>query len=121
MRSSTSISEEAYEDLFKLKEVIENPGKTLIIARHGLEWWVAWILKTDVAQEHTISEKTWNNYYNIYYIKQIKGQSDFGVFGPGSTPFPEPNIPEDAKIAYKDEYFKLFLVEEPPEGYFGPP
>src|SRR3990167_145142 len=75
VRSATSITNEAHNDLFELKKVIDNPEKTLIITRHGLEWWVAWILHTDVGQTPSLTTKTFEEYEAIYYLRQKSGQS----------------------------------------------
>lgn len=120
MRGAACISEEAHNDLFKLQEVIENPENSLIIARHGLEWWAAWILETDVGQEHGLTREAWDSYENVYYLKQLKGQGDFGPMGLGGPAFPEVHIPDSAETVFEDEYFLLARATEFPEYHFGP-
>lgn len=120
MRGGACISKESHDDLFKLKDVIESPDSSLVIARHGLEWWAAWILETDVGQEFGMSQETWEAYEDIYYLKQLKGQADFGPQGPGGAAFPEVQIPESAEVVYQDEYFVLARATEPPEFHSGP-
>ena len=107
VRSAPSISIEAYNNLSKLKTVISNPEKTLIITRHGLEWWTAWVLRVDVSQKPKITEDTFKEYDHIYYLRQNSGQKGFGPFGPGGPSFPEVVIPPKAPIVYQDDIFIL--------------
>lgn len=107
VRGAPSISEEAYHDLFKIKNMIDNPDKTLVITRHGLEWWTAWVMEVDVSQAWRLTEEGIKDYEDIYYLKQKSGQGNFGPFGPGGPPFPEAEIPPQAKIVYEDEFFIL--------------
>ena len=107
VRGAPSISEDAYRDLLKLKTEIIDPSKTLIITRHGLEWWTAWLMKVDVAQGWGLTEKDVDKYHDIYYLKQKSGHGNFGPLGPGGPSFPEVEIPSQSKIVYEDEFFIL--------------
>jgi len=86
----------------------------LIVARHGLEWWVAWVLKTHVAQDKSISPDTWAHYDTILFLEQFAGSFGFGPSGPFGDPFPEVKIPPDAEIIYEGQYFRLAKVLTPP-------
>ncbi|MEK7397642.1 MAG: glycosyltransferase family 39 protein [Candidatus Poribacteria bacterium] len=110
----SSISEESYLELNQIRQVIDKPDNTLIVARHGLEWWVAWILRTRVAQDKSISPDTWAHYDTILFIEQLAGSFGFGPSGPFGDPFPEVKIPPDAKIIYEGQYFRLAKVLTPP-------
>lgn len=112
MRQRPEISYEAYQDLYEVKKTIEDPDNSLVIARHGLEWWVAWTLETDVAQ-HETSQDIWDAYSAVYYLKQISGKVDSGLQGPGGG-FAETHIPEEAEIVFEDEFFILGKMDERP-------
>lgn len=114
-----SITEEAYLELNQIKQIIDNPSKTLIVARHGLEFWVAWILRTHVAQDRALSPETWDHYDNVLFLEQFAGSAGFGPSGPFGKPFREVIIPPDAEIIYEGEYFRLARVLVPPP--FPPP
>ena len=114
-----SISEEAYLELNQINQVIDKPSNTLIVARHGLEWWVAWILRTHVAQDKAINPETWEHYDEVLFLEQIAGSSGFGPSGSIGKPFREVKIPPDAEIIYEGEYFRLAKVYYPPP--FPPP
>ncbi|TSC94352.1 MAG: hypothetical protein Athens101428_305 [Candidatus Berkelbacteria bacterium Athens1014_28] len=121
VRSTPSISVEAYDRLVKIKTLIDDPERTLIVTRHGLEWWSAWVLETDVTQKPAITEDTFKEYDHIYYLRQNSGQKGFGPFGPGGPSFPEVVIPPGAPIVYQDDFFVLAeafpeLLKYPREG-----
>lgn len=113
IRSGKCITDEAYQDLLKLKSVIKNPDKTLIITRHGLEYWSAWALEVDVGSGRDMTDEDLKKYDAVYYLRQESGQGNFGPFGPGGPSFPEVKIPEDAKIVFQDNFF--ILAEVPKE------
>jgi hypothetical protein len=77
------ITLQAAEELRSLSTEISSPAKTLIVARHGLEWWTAWYLHTHIAHLSALSEADWKNFDNVYFLRQKGGmQMPFGG-GPG--------------------------------------
>ena len=102
----TVIDKIAYEELRKLKSVIKNDNETIIIARHGLEWWTAWALHTKVGQDKAIDSVFFEKYNNVIFITLINGFSK----DIQRTPFHEPNVPENSEIIFSSEYFKVFKL-----------
>jgi hypothetical protein len=100
----TILNKNAYENLKELESVIENDNETIIIARHGLEWWTGWLLKTKVGQDKSIDKAVIEKYKNIVFLNQING------FGNNRqrTPFYEPRVPPNADLIYSSEYFKAY-------------
>ena len=76
------ISEDAFAELQTLAAKVTQPGRTLVVARHGLEWWTAWVLHTHVAQSRALSADDWQNYEEVLFIQE-KG-------GPGGNRSPGP-------------------------------
>lgn len=103
----TVIDENAYADLKKLQTVVTNNHETLIISRHGLEWWTAWLLKTKVGQDKAIDESTIEKYKTIIVLNQINGFSSERE----RSPFHEPFVPDNAIEIYSSEYFKAFSIK----------
>ncbi|MFM7293491.1 MAG: hypothetical protein ACKO1K_01550, partial [Burkholderiales bacterium] len=98
------INKEAYEDLKKLNSVIKNDNQTIVIARHGLEWWTAWALKTKVGQDKAMEGDFYAKYRNIILLNQISGFSS----DEQRTPFHEPIVSENSQMIYSSKYFKAF-------------
>lgn len=78
------ISEAAYRELQSLAPQIAAPKRTLVVARHGLEWWTAWTLRTRIAQPKALRAEDWKNYEEVLFI-QSKGDGPGG--GPGGRGF----------------------------------
>ena len=96
----------AYENLKELTTIIKNDNETIIIARHGLEWWAAWVLKTKVGQDKSIDKAFFEKYRNIIFLTQING------FGNDRqrTPFHEPIAPPNSEVIFSSEYFKAYKL-----------
>lgn len=99
-----SITPEAFRDLEKLGERIEDPGNTLILARHGLEWWVAWRVKSKVGQEKAVEESTFSKYGRVISLAQ-KDAAQYPQPGP-AQPFADPYNPEERAPVYESTFFR---------------
>jgi hypothetical protein len=136
------ITTQAADELRSMSSNIAAPDKTLIVARHGLEWWTAWYLHTHIAHENAVTAADWKNFDNVYLLHQKAGMQMPGgpmpgmpgqpdrQFGPNGSPdfaragFPprgfggpgpigEPMIPEEADITHDGEFFTLALAPAP--------
>jgi len=87
MANQTTVSAEAMPELASLKQYITRPEKTLIVASHGLEWWVAWTLKTKIAHGNAVTDADTQKYERVLYIRQTGG---LGMKMPGG---PMPGLP----------------------------
>ncbi|MEI6714086.1 MAG: hypothetical protein WCO60_10065 [Verrucomicrobiota bacterium] len=65
-----NISEADFTELQSVAGKIQSPETSLVVARHGLEWWAAWTLHTKIAQPTAIQPTDWERYTSIYYLKQ---------------------------------------------------
>lgn len=71
--NTPEITQEAYNDLKSLKQCIPEKKKTIIIARHGLDFWVAWELQTNIGNARKLKEIVSSDYEDILFIQQKKG------------------------------------------------
>ncbi len=93
--SSPSIAETSYAELQSLQTQISDTSTTLIIAQHGLEWWTAWALHTDVAQPMAVTDADWATYASVLYLQEIgNGRgAGMGLTGmPGRTQAPAGSV-----------------------------
>jgi len=103
----SSISTESYKDLAFVADEVSNPEQTIIMVRHGLDWWIVWQLKTKIAQSHIKVDKSMvSKYKDIMFLRQNKGHNDLYP-GPGS-PFFNPSVPKNSILLYKSDYFELY-------------
>jgi hypothetical protein len=77
------ITNEAAAELKSISPTIAAPEKTLIVARHGLEWWTAWYLHTHIAHENAVTAADWKNFDNVYFLHQKAGMQMPGGPMPG--------------------------------------
>jgi uncharacterized membrane protein len=105
-----SITRKAYEDLLNLKTYIDDPGETLIIARHGLEWWTAWQLGTKIGQEKSLDHDAFDKYKLIVSLVQTDGINP--VHMRRQSPFHEPCFQTLREPFYVSDYFRATSLVE---------
>jgi len=103
----TVLDTNAFENLKELNPIIESNNETIIIARHGLEWWIAWALHTKIGQDKLIDKALFEKYKNIIFIVQI---SDFGNDKP-RPPLHGPIVPQNSELIFTSDYFKAFRLK----------
>lgn len=102
-----ALSDSAYKDLKNINIDIINNKETIIIARHGLEWWCAWVFRTKVGQDKSIDNEFLKKYKKVIIFNQVGG------FGNElrQTPFHEPSVFEQSSIIHSSEYFIVYKSE----------
>lgn len=140
-----AVSLAEFEELQTLKAQVLTPEQTLVVARHGLEWWTAWVLHTHVAQSRAVRASDWKKYSEVLFIQEKRGHhgppdaSRHGerggtgtdrqtasdrprggppgetFGGPGGGQMMEGTIPDGAEILSDGTYFRLARVKTPPD------
>ncbi|MEA3479761.1 MAG: hypothetical protein U9R60_16380 [Bacteroidota bacterium] len=105
-----SITEEAFQDLKNIESFIEDPDRTLIIARHGLEWWTAWQLGTKVGQDKAVERNTVRKYDKMIVLVQLRGINQMGPSQ--GNPFHEPFFPTKREAFYVSDYFRATELKD---------
>ena len=83
------ISEAAFRELQSLAPRIAQPRRTLIVTRHGVEWWTAWTLHTRVAQAKAVRVDDWQKYDEVLFLQSKER-------GPGGGPGRGLRRPDDS-------------------------
>jgi hypothetical protein len=65
-----SVGENVIVELRSLVPRCPDPEHTLIVARHGLEWWAAWTLHTHIAQPTAVTTTDWATYSQVLYLQE---------------------------------------------------
>lgn len=113
----TSIPADSLAELYQLRQYVPAPEDTLVVARHGLEWWAAWALRTHVRQEYDISRQRWNRYGTVLFLRQRADFAPFGPMGFGGPPFKEVQIPRQAEVLFEGRYYVLATSDAYPDSY----
>lgn len=104
----SNMNRKIYDKVLELRSYISMEKRTLIVARHGLEYWLKWILKNDTIREEDLTKIYWQWYKNIYFVRQKKDKPPFGPAGIFGKQFSEPAIPENSELIFSNDYFDLY-------------
>lgn len=106
-----AITGESYADMKLIKNVVDDPNSTIVFARHGLEWWVAWEHKVRIASPHIeVNEALTQKYDQVFFLVQKKGEN---LIYPGRTSiFEQPVPPESNVLVYDSKYFEMYGLRE---------
>ncbi len=99
----------AYEDLQNLNKFITgNRDSTIIITRHGIEFWTAWALEVKVGNDRGMDKLNLDNYKNVIFLqpKQEAGKKPIGMH-----PQHEPPIPKNSQLVYSSAYFNAYQLK----------
>jgi hypothetical protein len=116
------IDDQTFHDLQNInKYVAENKENSIIIARHGLEFWTAWTLNVRVGQDRAMDKIGLEKYRNVIFLQQKNedGQGSFGsrllrkprIRMSGRPPLEPPMVrpvPENFKLIYSSSYFNAY-------------
>jgi hypothetical protein len=67
------LSTEAYRELESLKDQVSDPQRTLVVAAHGIEWWTAWTLHTQIAHASALRPEDWHAYDSVLFLSSKQG------------------------------------------------
>jgi hypothetical protein len=109
-----SIPPESVVELRGISARIEQPERTLVIARHGLEWWAAWYLRTRVSQEFDVDPSVWAEYEAVF---MLAGRAPAAPGGGGGRKFEEVRLGPDARTIHEGPYYTLSLAPTAPPFY----
>lgn len=113
----SNMNKTLYAEMTKLKNVLPEEERTIIIARHGMEFWSTWIFRNTAVRQEALGESYWRWYNKVYFLIQKKNKSPFGPAGLFGKPFPEPAIPPKSERVYETEYFEIWKCAEPPKDF----
>jgi len=111
-----------YSDFETLTSEVQIPSNSIVVARHGLEYLVAWELMTDVVQDSSYQASNTDSYDGVYYLKEKRtfpgqGPSPQGGSSIGSDKPPLPSgdgssmtTPLEGTTVYENASFALIKV-----------
>lgn len=113
----SNMNKQLYADLINIKNKFLFNDKSIIISRHGLEYWLMWILRVDAIRKDEVTKDYWKWYDDIYIIRQKKFIPPFGAAGIFGLPFKDPPIIENTKPIYSSNYFDFYKISTKPKDY----
>lgn len=106
-----------------MRGLVPMDGSAVVIARHGLQWWAGYFLKTPVREEHATKEQL-DKYEHVFVLteKRRGGEEGFGRRGRPDEPDQFTGgrdmrrapgggsmigVPQDAEIVHDGVYYRL--------------
>ncbi|MBL8886657.1 MAG: hypothetical protein JNK16_08350 [Phycisphaerales bacterium] len=129
------VADEAVPEFRSMRGIVPTDGSAVVIARHGLQWWAGYFLKTPVREEHATQEQL-EKYDRVFVLTEKRGGGGGGG-GPGRAPNgnggpedgPGPDrggtgrpagggsairVPPNAEVVHDGEFYKLVLLPASP-------
>jgi|GEM_PF-6188670 len=92
------IKETAYKEI--MLNLPTDPN-SIVVAEHGIDWWIAFATKNKVAQDGILVDK----YSKIYYVNYYPRKEVYAWFGTVT-------VPESAELHYDGEYIKIYVDQK---------
>lgn len=116
------INDQVFDELQNInKYVAENRENSIIIARHGLEFWTAWALNVKVVQDRAMDKIGLDKYRNVIFLQQknenrqepfgriLLRKPGIGISGPPPMgPGMDRSVPENFKLIYSSSCFNAY-------------
>lgn len=107
-------SEAQYRDLIKFSKEYDLPENSIVVARHGLEFLVAWQMRTHVIQDTSYAEEDLSSYKAVFYLEG-NNQFDYNQKDPYPSKAPGGALPPAGLKPPSD--MKLPNGMKPPTGF----
>lgn len=117
------VADEAVPEFRSMRGIVPTDGSAVVIARHGLQWWAGYFLKTPVREEHATAEQL-EKYGRVFVLTEKRrgpdsrggpqgriGPDDDRV-GPGRAPDGGSmiRVPANAEVVHDGEFYRLVLL-----------
>lgn len=126
------VADEAVPEFRSMRGIVPMDGSAVVIARHGLQWWAGYFLKTPVREEHATKEQL-EKYERVFVLTEKRsgrfdGQTGRPMGGPGPDDAPGGDqgvprrppdggsmirVPPNAEVVHDGEFYKLVLLPVP--------
>jgi hypothetical protein len=83
-----SLSPQAVKELREIAGILKAPDQTLIVARHGLEWWTSWFTGAHIANNMKAALSIWDRYQYVYALNETAPAQVPGMPGGPMPPSP---------------------------------
>ena len=102
------IDDETLQELRAVRERIDDPEHTLVVARHGLQWWAGHVLHTPV--RNTVPEDAFSRYRRVLMLRENRSGPE-GPFGRPRRPGRPPEM--DGVVVFEGEAMTLTELSSP--------
>ncbi|MGH7243545.1 MAG: hypothetical protein ACREJD_09035 [Phycisphaerales bacterium] len=110
------VADEAVPEFRSMRGIVPTDGSAVVIARHGLQWWAGYFLKTPVREEHATKEQL-EKYDRVFVLTEKRSGNGPGPDrGDQDGPRRPPDggsmirVPPNAEVVHDGEFYKLVLL-----------
>jgi len=111
-----ALSQDAYADLKKFGDMLENPHSTLVIPRHGIEWWTTWELRTKIGGTGSLDQESFRKYDQVLVL--VHKTESYHKNMPVHLAIKEPEIPGDHTVFYESDHFLAVEIDSTDLGFY---
>jgi len=110
--SLPTIAEQSYSELLSLRDRGGDTDRTVVVARHGLEWWAAWALDADVVPTVGATPSLWKRYDRVLLLQETQVPDENagpkrGGSAPGVVYRNGAAAVKGATVIYEGEWYRL--------------
>jgi hypothetical protein len=130
------VDDEAVAEFRTMAKEIDRPLETLVVARHGVEWWAGYFLRAHVKMER-VPDDAFEKYARVLVLETLRGGGPGGPGGPGGQgrqggPGRGPGgpgsaggggggmgrvvIPRGSRVVFEGVYYRLWEVPRDASG-----
>jgi hypothetical protein len=114
----SNMNRAVYAEMLQIQKYVGTAeATTVVVARHGMEFWSMWIFRVDAVRQDALTRNYWRCYKNVFFLEQKKEISQFGPAGLFGRPYPQPAIPDGSVLVYSDSYFDLYKSPKAPDDF----
>ena len=114
-KQQSNMNENIYSEMTEIQKHLPDNSRTVIVARHGMEFWSMWIFRIDAVRQELLTKSYWNWYKSVIFLIQKKETSQFGPAGLYGPQYPQPTVPPQCFLIYRSAFFDLYKSPSPPD------
>jgi hypothetical protein len=96
------IPDDSAEEFRSLRPLVSDPVHTVVVARHGLEWWAGYFMHTPVRDRDGISDTLFGRYDRVLFLVDKGDHSGF------STAM----LPDGSALIHDGKHFRVFDIND---------
>jgi len=107
------VADEAVPEFRSMRGIVPMDGSAVVIARHGLQWWAGYFLKTPVREEHATKEQL-EKYNQVFILQEVRAERSqpMPVGGEGGRnpgpPRDSMRLPANSRLVFDGTHYRLF-------------
>ncbi|MBX3390755.1 MAG: hypothetical protein KF691_15005 [Phycisphaeraceae bacterium] len=88
------VADDAVPEFRSMRGLVPSDGSAVVLARHGLQWWAGYFLKTPVREEHATEEQL-EKYQQVFVLTEKRRGSEAGFDSVGELSGNRDRVPAD--------------------------